>query len=51
MKTEQSDAVQQEIRIEAKPETIFEYFTDPEKMLRWRGSRRRWSRGRGARTA
>ena len=37
MKTEQSDAVQQEIRIEAKPETIFEYFTDPEKMLRWKG--------------
>jgi uncharacterized protein YndB with AHSA1/START domain len=31
---DQSDAVRQEIRIDAKPETIFDFFTDPEKMLR-----------------
>lgn len=27
-----------EVRIEASPETVFEFFTDPEKMNRWKGS-------------
>ena len=33
----QQDAVIKEIRIEARPETIFQFFVDPEKMLRWKG--------------
>ena len=27
-----------EVRIQARPETVFEFFTDPEKMRRWKGS-------------
>ena len=27
-----------EVRIRARPETVFEFFTDPEKMRRWKGS-------------
>jgi uncharacterized protein YndB with AHSA1/START domain len=30
--------VEREIRIEASPETVFEFFTDPEKMKQWKGS-------------
>jgi uncharacterized protein YndB with AHSA1/START domain len=26
-----------EIRIDARPETVFEFFTDPEKMTKWKG--------------
>jgi uncharacterized protein YndB with AHSA1/START domain len=26
-----------EVRIDASPETVFEYFVDPEKMVRWMG--------------
>ena len=26
-----------EIRIAARPETVFEFFTDPDKMVRWKG--------------
>jgi uncharacterized protein YndB with AHSA1/START domain len=26
-----------EVRIEARPETVFEFFTDPDKMVRWKG--------------
>ncbi len=26
-----------EVRIDASPETVFEYFVDPEKMIRWMG--------------
>jgi uncharacterized protein YndB with AHSA1/START domain len=29
--------VEREIRIEAAPEVVFPYFTDPDKMLRWKG--------------
>jgi uncharacterized protein YndB with AHSA1/START domain len=29
--------VEREIRIEAEPETVFAFFTDPEKMVRWIG--------------
>lgn len=32
-----TDLVVQEIVIAASPETIFEFFTDPEKMTRWKG--------------
>ncbi|HYI45708.1 MAG TPA: SRPBCC family protein [Actinomycetota bacterium] len=32
-----TDVVVQEILISASPETIFEFFTDPEKMTRWKG--------------
>ena len=27
-----------EVRIQARPEIVFEFFTDPEKMRRWKGS-------------
>jgi uncharacterized protein YndB with AHSA1/START domain len=30
-------AVEREIRIQARPETIFPFFTDPELMVRWMG--------------
>jgi uncharacterized protein YndB with AHSA1/START domain len=29
--------VEREIRVEASPETVFPFFTDPEKMVRWIG--------------
>lgn len=31
-------AVERDIYVEAPPETVFTYFTDPEKMTRWKGS-------------
>ncbi len=34
--TEQGDAVVKEVRIKARPETVFEFFVDPEKMKRWK---------------
>ena len=30
-------AVVREVRVEASPETLFDFFTDPEKMNRWMG--------------
>jgi uncharacterized protein YndB with AHSA1/START domain len=33
-----TDVVQREIRVEASPETVFPYFTDPERMVRWKGT-------------
>ena len=33
----ESDAVEREVRIEARPETIFPFFTDPDKMTLWKG--------------
>jgi uncharacterized protein YndB with AHSA1/START domain len=36
---QQHDAVEREVRIAARPETVFEFFTDPEKMIRWKGRR------------
>lgn len=30
-------AIQREIRIAARPETVFAFFTDPAKMVRWKG--------------
>jgi uncharacterized protein YndB with AHSA1/START domain len=32
-----ASAVEQEIRIAATPETVFAFFTDPDKMARWKG--------------
>jgi uncharacterized protein YndB with AHSA1/START domain len=33
-----TDAVEREIRIAASPETIYSFFTDPERMVRWKGT-------------
>lgn len=30
--------IEREVRIAARPETVFAFFTDPEKMVRWKGS-------------
>lgn len=32
-----STIIQREIRIAARPETVFAFFTDPEKLVRWKG--------------
>jgi uncharacterized protein YndB with AHSA1/START domain len=32
-----SDFVEREVRINAKPETVFAFFTDPVKMIKWKG--------------
>jgi len=29
--------IERELRIDANPETVFEFFTNPEKMVRWKG--------------
>jgi uncharacterized protein YndB with AHSA1/START domain len=33
----ESDFFEREVRIAARPETVFEFFTDSEKLLRWQG--------------
>ncbi len=33
----ETNLVEREIRIEAEPETVFQFFTDPERMVRWMG--------------
>jgi uncharacterized protein YndB with AHSA1/START domain len=35
----ESDVIEREIRIAARPETVFAYFTDPGKMTQWMGAR------------
>ena len=35
--TSQTQAIEREVRIDASPETVFEFFTDPAKMVRWKG--------------
>jgi uncharacterized protein YndB with AHSA1/START domain len=35
----QDEAVEREIRIAASPETVFDFFTDPEKQVLWMGRR------------
>jgi uncharacterized protein YndB with AHSA1/START domain len=35
----QTEAVEREVRIAARPETVFEFFTDPEKQVLWMGRR------------
>ena len=37
MTDDQPDVVEREIYIRARPETVFAYFTDPEKLMRWKG--------------
>lgn len=32
-----ADGVEREIRVRARPETVFAYFTDPAKMMEWKG--------------
>jgi uncharacterized protein YndB with AHSA1/START domain len=34
---EQREVLEREVRIDASPETVFEFFVDPEKMVRWKG--------------
>lgn len=36
-KVKAEEVVEQEVRIKAKPETIFAFFVDPKKMVRWKG--------------
>lgn len=36
-RTTDSEAVQCEVRVEARPETVFPFLTDPERMTRWMG--------------
>jgi uncharacterized protein YndB with AHSA1/START domain len=33
----ENDVVERKIRIAARPETVFSFFTEPEKMMRWKG--------------
>jgi uncharacterized protein YndB with AHSA1/START domain len=33
----ETSVVEREVRIEAEPETVFPFFTDPENMVRWMG--------------
>ena len=35
--TKQKDAVEIELRINARTETVFQYFTDPKRILQWQG--------------
>lgn len=37
MAVEQRDVVEREVRIAARPETVFPFFTDPDKMVQWKG--------------
>src|SRR5881397_4173340 len=34
---ERTDVIAHELRIEARPETVFAFLTDPDKMTRWKG--------------
>ena len=36
---EVATVVEREIRIAARPETVFDFFVDPQKMMRWKGRR------------
>ena len=37
--TSQTQAIEREVRIEAEPATVFEFFTDPVKAVQWMGSK------------
>ncbi len=41
MTSHENDVVEREIYIAARPATVFPFFTDPEKMVRWLGIRAR----------
>jgi uncharacterized protein YndB with AHSA1/START domain len=34
----ETDAIEHEVRVAARPETVFAYFTDPARMVRWMGA-------------
>ena len=36
-RTSQTHAIEREIRIDADPATVFDFFTNPEMMVRWKG--------------
>ena len=36
--TSQTQAIEREVRIDASPETVFSFFTDPAKMVQWKGA-------------
>ncbi len=38
MTTSEHDYIESEVRIAARPETVFPFFTDPEKMVLWKGA-------------
>ena len=38
MTQQQSDVLERELHIAARPETVFAFFTDPAKMMRWMGT-------------
>ena len=38
MHVQERNVVEREVRIEATPETRVPFFTDPDKMIRWKGS-------------
>jgi len=37
MQAEKTDTITHEVRVAARPDTVFAFFTDPEKMVRWKG--------------
>ena len=37
MSKQPSDVLERDVRIAARPETVFAFFVDPEKMMRWMG--------------
>jgi uncharacterized protein YndB with AHSA1/START domain len=37
-RTSQTEAIEREVRIDASPGTVFDFFTDPAKMVRWKGA-------------
>jgi uncharacterized protein YndB with AHSA1/START domain len=39
--TENSDAIQREVLIGARPETVFAFFVEPERLVRWMGANAR----------
>jgi uncharacterized protein YndB with AHSA1/START domain len=36
--TSRTQAIEREVRIDASPETVFDFFTDPAKMVQWKGA-------------
>ena len=38
MQAELAEPITHEIRIQARPETVYEFLTDPDKMARWKGT-------------
>jgi uncharacterized protein YndB with AHSA1/START domain len=38
-RTSRSLVIERELHIDASPETVFEFFTDPAKMVRWKGEK------------